>query len=112
MGDEELSVFLLPLMSMGLHAFVFQVRLKVGSLMEEDPEEKVRVEVAVDGDFVVGVVGANPTVIAQFRHSLASDVEVDLVSEEVVVDPVDRLRRQVVPQNGSITLLCRHPAHY
>ena len=112
MGDEELSVFLLPLMSMGLHAFVFQVRLKVGSLMEEDPEEKVRVEVAVDGDFVVGVVGANPTVIAQFRHSLASDVEVDLVAEEVVVDPVDRLRRQVVPQNGSIPLLCRHPAHY
>ena len=43
MGDNHLAVFLLPLMTMRLDGMVFQVGLKMGRLVKEDPEKEIRV---------------------------------------------------------------------
>ena len=81
---------------------VFQMSLEVGGFVEEDPEEEVGVEVTVDRDFVESVVGTRPTIIAQFRHALAGDMEMDTVKVQVAVHPIHRLSRQVVSQYAAI----------
>jgi len=95
-GDEQLPILLLPFMAVGLHLFVFQVRLQMGSLVEEDPEEEVWVEVAVDADFVESMVGTWPSVIPQLRHPLAGDVKMDFVEVQIVIYPIHRRSRQMI----------------
>lgn len=104
-GDNQLAVFLLPLVSVGLYIFVFHVSLEVGSLMQEHPQEKPWIQVSVDADFMKVAVGRRTAVVAQFRHAFACDVEVYFVVVKVAVHPIDRLRRQVVPQYPAVSFL-------
>ena len=87
---------------------VFKIGFKVGSFVEEDPEEEVGVEVAVNGDFMESMVGAWTSIIAEFGAALTGNMEVDLMAEEVVVDPIQRLRRKVIGQYLPITFLRVH----
>ena len=90
MGDEQLAVFLLPFVAMGLYILVFQMGLEVGGFVKEYPEEEVGVEVAVDGDFMESMVGAWAAIIAEFGGPFEGDVEVDFVAEEISIDPIHR----------------------
>ena len=90
MGDEQLAVFLLPFVAMGLYILVFQMGLEVGGFVKEDPEEEVGVKVAVDGDFMESMVGAWAAIIAEFGGPFEGDVEVDFVAEEISIDPIHR----------------------
>lgn len=101
---EQLSVFLLPLMAVGLYPLppmgrawcgVFAVGFEVGSFVEEDPEEEVGIEVAVDGNLMEIVVRCGAAIIAEFGATLEGDVEVDFVAKEVVVDPIHRRDRVI-----------------
>lgn len=87
---------------------VFKIGFKVGSFVEEDPEEEVGVEVAVNGDFMESMVGAWTSIIAEFGAALTGNMEVDLMAEEVVVDPIQRLRRKVIGQYLPIAFLRTH----
>lgn len=120
MGDEQLAIFFLPLVAVRLYILVLQMGLQMGGLVKEHPEEKVGVEVAVDGNLVEGVVGTRPPVIPQFRHPLEGDMEMDFVKVQVIVYPVHSrnkmihsltvvlhlVRRQVVGQNAAVFLFC------
>jgi len=90
MSNEQLSVFFLPLMPVGLHIVVFQMCLQMCRFVEEHPEEEVGVEVAVNADFVEGVVGPRPPVIPQLRHPFEGDMEMYFVKVQVVVYPIHR----------------------
>lgn len=107
MGGEEARILSLPLVAVGLHVAVMQTRLQVRRLVEEHPEEEVRVEVAVDGNLVERMTFAWPAVVAKLRASLASDVEMYLVVVEEVIDHGHRLCREVVGEYPAIVLLLR-----
>lgn len=107
-GDEQLAVLFLPFVTMWLHVLVFLVCFEVGGFVEEDPEEEVGVEVAVDADFVKIVVGRGTAVVAEFRHPFPGDVEVDLIAVEIVVDPIHGSGRQVVGKDVSVFLFGCH----
>ena len=74
----------------------------MGRFVEEDPKEEVGVEVAVDGNLMEVVVGCGASIIAEFSTALEGDVEVDLVAEEVVVNSLHRLERQVITEYPAI----------
>ena len=96
MGDEELAVFLLPFVAVGLNISIVKVGLQMGRFVEKDPEEEVGIEVSVDADFVEIVVGIRMTIITEFRPPFEGDVEMDLVEVEVVVYPTHRRGWQMV----------------
>jgi hypothetical protein len=95
--DKQLTVLLLPLVAVGLCCAVFEVGFEMGGFVEEDPEEEVGIEVAVDGNLMEVVVGCGASIIAEFSTALEGDVEVNLVAEEVVVDSVYCHSRQMIP---------------
>ncbi len=49
---QQLAVFVLPLVSVGLGMGMFEVGVEVSRFVEEYPQEEIGVEVAVDGDFM------------------------------------------------------------
>lgn len=96
MGDEQLAVFLLPLMSVRLYIAIFQVRLQMGSFMKKHPKEEPGIEIAVDADFMERMTRMWPTIITQLRCPLASDMKMHLMEIQVVVHPIHSLGWQVV----------------
>ena len=95
--DKQLTVILLPLVAVGLCCAVFEVGFEMGGFVEEDPEEEVGIEVAVDADFMERMIFMRPTIVAQFGYPLKGDVEMNLMTEEVVVDSVYCHSRQMIP---------------
>ena len=95
--DKQLTVLLLPLVAVGLCCAVFEVGFEMGGFVEEDPEEEVGIEVAVDADFMERMIFMRPTIVAQFGYPLKGDVEMNLMTEEVVVDSVYCHSRQMIP---------------
>lgn len=75
---------------------------QMSCLMEENPEKEVRVEVAVDADFMERMIFMRPTIVAQFGYPLKGDVEMNLMTEEVVVNSLHRLERQVITEYPAI----------
>lgn len=107
-GNKELAVFLLPLVSMRLNIAIFQMGFQMGGFVEEHPKEEPWVEIAVDGNFMEGVIWIGVAVIAEFGHPFKGDMEVNLMAEEIVVNPIHRLRREMITKYPSIALLWRH----
>ena len=95
--DKQLTVLLLPLVAVGLCCAVFEVGFEMGGFVEEDPEEEVGIEVAVDADFMERMIFMRPKIVAKFGFQLKGDVEMYLMTEEVVVDSVYCHSRQMIP---------------
>lgn len=103
MGGDEAAVLLLPFMTVGRSCRVVEMGLEVGGLVQEDPQEEIRPEVAVDADFVEFVFWPGPSVVTQLAASLQGDVEMYAVEVEVVVDYIHRPGRQVVAEYGAVS---------
>ena len=69
---------------------VFEIGFQVRRLVEEDPEEEIWIEVAIDGNLMEIVVRRRAAVIAQLRHPFEGDMEMDFVKVQVVVYPIHR----------------------
>jgi len=113
---QQTAVLPLPLVAVGLHGVaVAQMRLQVRRLVEEDPQETVRSQVAVDGNLVERMVAAarrlRPAVVAELRATLSRDMEMHLVKVQIAIHPVHRPGRQVVGQNPSVPFFRRHSSN-
>ena len=94
--EQQLSVFLLPLVTVGLDVgAVGLMGVEVRHLVEEHQQEVVGVQVAVDADGMVVAARMWPTVVAQFGSTLAGDVQEDAVPVKKIVHRVDGIRWQV-----------------
>lgn len=102
---HQACVLGLPFVAMGCGGAVFEVRLEVGRFVEEDPQEEEGRQIAVDRHFMKSVSGLRPSVVAVLGAASAGDVEVDAVTVEVGIGPVDSVGRQVVGQDGAVSFL-------
>lgn len=102
---EQPRIFRLPFMPVRLHITVFQVRLKVRRLVEEHQKKVARVEVTVDRHLVELMTFLRPAIVAILRAPLTGDMKMYLIVVQIVVHPLHRLRRQVVPKYGSVSLV-------
>lgn len=100
----QTTILLLPFMSVCLGIGVFQVRLQMCRLMQKYPKEEVWVEVAVDTNLMVIMIKLGPTVVAQFAAASTGDMEMHTVTVEVVIHSVYRLRGEMIPQDGMVSL--------
>ena len=103
MGGEQPTVLLLPLVAMGLHGTIFQVRLEVRRLVEENPEEEVMGEISVDAYFVKIMGAEGSAVVAQLRCPLAGDMEMNLVEVEIIINPIHCTGRQVIGEYPAVS---------
>lgn len=107
MGGQQQAVLFLPFVAVGLHGTVFEMGLEVGGFVQENPEEEVGVEVAVDRNLVEGMPRLGPTVVAQLGAPLTGDVEMHTVLVEIGIDPIHRLDGEVVGEDAAILFLGR-----
>lgn len=96
MVGNQTYIFVLPFVAVGLDAAVFQMRLKMGGLMQKDPQEHKLRQVTIDRHFVERVPRLRPAVVAQLAAALTSDMEMHLVALQILIHPPYRLLRQVV----------------
>ena len=100
---------------------VFEIGFQVRRLVEEHPKKEPAVEVAIDANFVESMVISFrndslplvafrlwPAVVAQFRHPLTGDMEVDFVEVQIAIHPLHRLGRQVIGKYAAIFLFVGH----
>ena len=93
---KQTGIFVLPFMAMRLRLGILQMCFKVGCFMQENPKEKMGRKVSVNADFMKLVIGLRPAIVAQLADALASDMKMDFILVQIVINPLDSRKRQVV----------------
>ena len=93
----------MPFVAMGLYdGAMVLAGVEVCHLMQHNPEEKIRVEVAVDADFVEWMTLLRPAVVAQLGVAFTSDVQVDAVLLDKVENGVYCIGGQIIAKGAFV----------